>query len=111
VVGCGRKRPKRRPLQLLDHATASTAVLIKMAAAGDGDLTAEEGAVDCDGDVHGHFFCKKTFHRPTYCHHCTDMLWGLIGQGYMCEGRTTCMINTYLLSLSCYLKIGLYVIL
>ncbi|ESO02945.1 hypothetical protein HELRODRAFT_81183 [Helobdella robusta] len=34
---------------------------------------------------YGHFFIKKTFHRPTYCHHCTDMLWGLIGQGYVCE--------------------------
>jgi len=36
---------------------------------------------------HGHFFTRKTFHRPTYCHHCTDMLWGLIGQGYVCEGK------------------------
>lgn len=34
----------------------------------------------------GHYFTKKTFHKPTYCHHCTDMLWGLIGQGYVCEG-------------------------
>ncbi|CAL1279215.1 unnamed protein product [Larinioides sclopetarius] len=34
---------------------------------------------------HGHYFTKKTFHKPTYCHHCTDMLWGLIGQGYVCE--------------------------
>lgn len=34
---------------------------------------------------HGHVFSKKTFHKPTYCHHCTDMLWGLIGQGYICE--------------------------
>ncbi|XP_025091817.1 diacylglycerol kinase theta-like isoform X2 [Pomacea canaliculata] len=34
---------------------------------------------------HGHFFTKKTFHRPTYCHHCTDILWGLIGVGYVCE--------------------------
>ncbi|KAF0288821.1 Diacylglycerol kinase theta [Amphibalanus amphitrite] len=33
----------------------------------------------------GHFFVKKTFHRPTYCHHCTDLLWGFIGQGYICE--------------------------
>ncbi|GFS81248.1 diacylglycerol kinase [Trichonephila clavipes] len=33
----------------------------------------------------GHFFSKKTFHKPTYCHHCTDMLWGLIGQGLICE--------------------------
>ena len=35
---------------------------------------------------HGHFFSKKTFHKPTYCHHCTEMLWGLIGQGFICEG-------------------------
>ena len=35
----------------------------------------------------GHFFVKKTFHKPTYCHHCTDILWGLIGVGYVCEGK------------------------
>ena len=35
---------------------------------------------------YGHFFVKKTFHKPTYCHHCVEMLWGLIGQGYYCEG-------------------------
>ncbi|XP_046735909.1 diacylglycerol kinase theta isoform X2 [Diprion similis] len=34
---------------------------------------------------HGHSFSKKTFHKPTYCHHCTDMLWGLLQQGYTCE--------------------------
>ena len=53
-----------------------------------GDVTGDDESdsdVDYDG-VHGHFFCKKTFHRPTYCHHCTDILWGLIGQGYTCEG-------------------------
>ncbi|KAL5283231.1 DGKQ family protein [Megaselia abdita] len=33
----------------------------------------------------GHTFGKKTFHKPTYCHHCSDLLWGLIGQGYICE--------------------------
>jgi hypothetical protein len=27
---------------------------------------------------HGHFFTKKTFHRPTYCNHCTDLLWLVI---------------------------------
>lgn len=36
---------------------------------------------------HGHFFSKKTFHRPTYCNHCSDLLWGLIGQGCICEGK------------------------
>ncbi|XP_072765887.1 diacylglycerol kinase theta isoform X9 [Anoplolepis gracilipes] len=34
---------------------------------------------------HGHSFSKKTFHKPTYCHSCTDMLWGLLQQGYICE--------------------------
>lgn len=36
----------------------------------------------------GHTFVKKNFHKPTYCHHCSDLLWfGLIGQGYICEGK------------------------
>ncbi|XP_066257964.1 diacylglycerol kinase theta isoform X1 [Euwallacea similis] len=35
--------------------------------------------------AHGHAFQKKTFHKPTYCHHCGDMLWGLIQQGFICE--------------------------
>ncbi|XP_045120127.1 diacylglycerol kinase theta-like isoform X2 [Portunus trituberculatus] len=33
----------------------------------------------------GHCFVKRTFHKPVYCHHCTDLLWGIIGQGYTCE--------------------------
>lgn len=37
----------------------------------------------------GHTFVKKNFHKPTYCHHCSDILWfGLIGQGYICEGES-----------------------
>ncbi|XP_063407865.1 diacylglycerol kinase theta-like isoform X4 [Mytilus galloprovincialis] len=43
------------------------------------------GGITPDDPGHGHFFIKKTFHKPTYCHHCTDMLWGLIGQGFVCE--------------------------
>ena len=35
----------------------------------------------------GHSFSKKTYHRPTYCHHCTDLLWGLTNQGLQCSGR------------------------
>lgn len=45
------------------------------------------GGITPDDPGHGHFFIKKTFHKPTYCHHCTDMLWGLIGQGFVCEGK------------------------
>ncbi|XP_022709842.1 diacylglycerol kinase theta-like isoform X2 [Varroa jacobsoni] len=45
-----------------------------------------EGSAGSEYEMgHGHYFTKKTFHKPTYCHHCTDMLWGLIGQGYICE--------------------------
>jgi len=60
----------------------------------DGD---DSGAGDSlDGDRgHGHFFSKKTFHRPVYCHHCTDMLWGLIGQGYLCEGQCSQPITPF----------------
>ena len=36
---------------------------------------------------HGHSFVKKTFHKPTNCHYCGDLLWGLMGQGYICEGK------------------------
>ena len=35
---------------------------------------------------HGHSFVKKTFHKPTNCHYCSELLWGLMGQGYICEG-------------------------
>lgn len=35
----------------------------------------------------GHRLTKKTFTRPTYCHHCTEMLWGFTNQGYVCEGK------------------------
>ena len=39
---------------------------------------------------HGHNFIKKTFHKPTTnCHFCAELLWGLMGQGYICEGETT----------------------
>lgn len=34
---------------------------------------------------HGHYFVKKTFHKPIYCHHCAEMLWGFVGQGFVCE--------------------------
>jgi hypothetical protein len=55
---------------------------------GGGGSAADVAAVTSSSNLlgHGHFFAKKTFHKPTYCHHCTEMLWGLIGQGFVCEG-------------------------
>ena len=34
----------------------------------------------------GHCFKRKTFRKPTYCHHCSDLLWGLTNQGLQCSG-------------------------
>ena len=34
----------------------------------------------------GHEFARKTYFQPTYCHHCTELLWGLKGQGFQCKG-------------------------
>lgn len=35
----------------------------------------------------GHDFAKKTFFQPTYCHFCSELLWGLKSQGFMCKGK------------------------
>lgn len=45
------------------------------------------------GQSMGHEFVKKTFFQPTYCHHCTDMLWGLKGQGFQCSGELCSCAN------------------
>ncbi|KAJ6639360.1 Protein kinase C, eye isozyme, partial [Pseudolycoriella hygida] len=45
----------------------------------------------------GHSFGKKTFHKPTYCHHCSDLLWGLIGQGYICEDLNLLLMKVEIL--------------
>ena len=36
---------------------------------------------------HGHSFVIKTFRTPTNCHYCGELLWGLMGKGYICEGK------------------------
>ena len=41
---------------------------------------------------HGHSFIKKNFHKPTNCHYCSELLWGLMGQGYTCEGKLISII-------------------
>ncbi|KAG8437477.1 hypothetical protein GDO86_008252 [Hymenochirus boettgeri] len=32
-----------------------------------------------------HGFRKVTLTKPTFCHHCTDFIWGLAG--FQCEGK------------------------
>ena len=39
------------------------------------------------GQGMGHQFEKKSFFQLTYCHHCADLLWGIKGQSFMCQGN------------------------
>lgn len=39
-----------------------------------------------------HDFHETTYFKPTYCTHCTGLLWGLIKQGYKCKD---CGINSH----------------
>uniref|UniRef100_A0A1X7V9D8 Diacylglycerol kinase n=1 Tax=Amphimedon queenslandica TaxID=400682 RepID=A0A1X7V9D8_AMPQE len=32
----------------------------------------------------GHEFKVKSYYKPTYCHQCSELLWGLMNQGYQC---------------------------
>lgn len=49
-------------------------------------LPLNEDEVITVGQGMGHQFVKKTFFSSTYCHHCSELLWGIKGQGYLCEG-------------------------
>ncbi|CAH8492600.1 unnamed protein product [Schistosoma haematobium] len=38
------------------------------------------------GWFQGHSFVKKNLHKPATCHHCSDLLWGILGTtGMVCE--------------------------
>ncbi len=50
-------------------------------------LPLNEEEVITVGQGMGHQFAKKTFFQPTYCHHCAELLWGIKGQGYLCQGK------------------------
>ena len=38
-------------------------------------------------NINGHAFKKTTFKKPTYCHHCSEFLWGLALQGVKCLSK------------------------
>lgn len=38
----------------------------------------------------GHCFKKVTLTKPTFCHSCSDFIWGIIG--FLCEGKTANML-------------------
>ncbi|KAK4473941.1 hypothetical protein MN116_003263 [Schistosoma mekongi] len=33
----------------------------------------------------GHSFIRRTLHKPAYCHHCGEVIWGLLSSGFQCE--------------------------
>lgn len=39
------------------------------------------------GSAPGHSFKRVTLTKPTFCHYCTDFIWGLAG--YLCEGNAS----------------------
>lgn len=41
----------------------------------------------------GHWLKKVTLTKPTYCHSCSDFIWGLVG--FLCEGKTPTWSNTW----------------
>lgn len=36
-----------------------------------------------------HCLVVQSYRTPTFCHHCGEMLWGLVRQGLKCEGKAT----------------------
>lgn len=33
----------------------------------------------------GHSFIRRTLHKPAYCHHCGEVIWGILSSGFQCE--------------------------
>ena len=46
----------------------------------------------------GHCFRRVTLTKPTFCHNCSDFIWGLVG--FLCEGMAVLHISVLLLSSS-----------
>lgn len=50
-------------------------------------LPLNEDEVVTVGQGLGHSFAKKTYFQPTYCQFCSELLWGIKGQGFCCAGK------------------------
>ncbi|XP_045068626.1 serine/threonine-protein kinase D3-like isoform X1 [Coregonus clupeaformis] len=86
VVGVGEK------VLLFRHQTGSEHLLHRLTdqdALLDGDLIEiilSGSATLTEIKIRPHSLAVQSYRTPTFCHHCGEMLWGLVRQGLKCEG-------------------------
>ncbi|XP_028984067.1 protein kinase D4 isoform X1 [Betta splendens] len=86
VVGVGEKvllfrhQPSSEQLlqRLLDHDQLQDGDLIEVIIAGSATVTKVR--------IRPHSLVVQSYRTPTFCHHCGEMLWGLVRQGLKCDG-------------------------
>ncbi|XP_070710894.1 protein kinase D4 [Pempheris klunzingeri] len=86
VVGTGEK------ILLFRHQPASVQLLLRLTDRDelqDGDLIEviiAESASVTEMRIRPHSLVVQSYRTPTFCHHCGEMLWGLVRQGLKCDG-------------------------
>lgn len=43
--------------------------------------------------IRPHSLVVQSYRTPTFCHHCGEMLWGLIRQGLKCDGKVSLRLD------------------
>ncbi|KAM8900542.1 protein kinase D4 isoform 2-T2 [Spinachia spinachia] len=84
VVGVGEKtllfrhQPSSELLRLTDEDELQDGDFIEVIIAGSASVT--------EMRVRPHALVVHSYRTPTFCHHCGEMLWGLVRQGLKCDG-------------------------
>uniref|UniRef100_A0A8C6V0I4 Phorbol-ester/DAG-type domain-containing protein n=1 Tax=Neogobius melanostomus TaxID=47308 RepID=A0A8C6V0I4_9GOBI len=86
VVGVGEK------VLLFRHCPGSDQLLHRLQ---DQDLLQDRDLIEVvisgsasvtEARIHPHSLVVQSYRTPTFCHHCGEMLWGLVRQGLKCTG-------------------------
>lgn len=86
--GDGRRDKFKERAKSLERGKSSPAFFVGSKTKGPlAPMPLSEGEAKTVGQGLGHEFLRKTYFQPTYCHHCTELLWGLKGQGLQCTGE------------------------